>query len=157
MPRCFLAKKNSVGAMIYEPATSRRYGKVPVSKRANDVSFPFFFYFCNMPLRVSTLLHVIRYIDGVCILRRDEHLWNHRYTCTWNTIEIKKRRREKSRCYKINDSAPRTDGNYRHSEPACPSITKSKIIIACLLITKQKYYKFLVFRALSLRVGTIKA
>lgn len=37
--------------MIYEPATSRRYGKVPVSKRANDVSFPFFFYFCNMPLR----------------------------------------------------------------------------------------------------------
>lgn len=29
--------------MIYEPALSRRYEKLPVSKRANDVGFPFFF------------------------------------------------------------------------------------------------------------------
>lgn len=59
-------RKNSVGAMIYEPAASRRYEKLPVSKRANDGGWFSFFspYFYSMPLRdISTLLHVIRHID----------------------------------------------------------------------------------------------
>jgi len=52
-------RKNSVGAMIYEPVALRRYGKVSVSERANDVTcFFFLLLFYSMPLRdIFTVLH----------------------------------------------------------------------------------------------------
>lgn len=50
--------------MIYEPATSRRYGKVPVSKRANDVYFLFFFIF----ITITGCFHIFtRYTSTVSV------------------------------------------------------------------------------------------